>query len=281
MDYEGYFRLNTEPFANVPDTRFFYNSRQHKMALLRMIHSAERMRGFALLVGQVGTGKTTVSRKLLSYLSAKEEFKTGMIVLTHEDFTEEWLYSRIGRMVGIKDEDKISKDPMKAITSQLLKLDRAGKKTVLIIDEANKISDARVIEQIRGFLNLELKDRRIITFILVGVPELEEHLNQNESITQRIATRAYLKPLTREQTEGYIKHRLNVAGADAGLFTNRAIDAIFNYSGGRPRLINNICDNALLEAAYLEQMPINADMTEEVCESIGLKKQLTSYQREL
>ncbi len=281
MNYEQFFRMSQEPFANVPDTRFFFQSKQHKMALLRLIHSAERMRGFSLLVGEVGTGKTTVARKLLSYLSGHEQFKAGLIVLTHEDFSSAWLYERIGKMIGINDSEALASDPMSVITRQLLALDKQGKKTVIMIDEANKISDARIIEQIRGFLNLELKDRRILTFILIGVPELERHMMQNESITQRIATRAYLKPLSLEQTGGYIKHRLNVAGADIGIFTSNAIEVIYEYSGGKPRLINNICDNALLEAAYLEQLPVNRNMLEEVCESLGLHKQLTSYKREL
>ncbi len=281
MNYEQFFRMNHEPFANVPDTRFFFQSKQHKMALLRLVHAAEKMRGFGLLVGEVGTGKTTVARKLLSYLSSNKEYKAGLIVLTHENFTEKWLFERIARMVGITDLETLMDDPMNRITRQLIKLDKSGKKTIIMIDEANKISDARVIEQIRGFLNLELKDRRIVTFILIGVPELEKHLIKNESITQRIATRAYLKSLSLEQTEGYIKHRLNVAGADIGIFTSNAMEVIFDYSGGRPRLINTICDNALLDAAYLEQLPVNRSMIEEVCESLGLKRQLTSYRREL
>ncbi len=281
MNYEEFFRMKIEPFANVPDTRFFYQSKQHKMALLRLMHAADKMRGFSILVGEVGTGKTTVARKLLSYLAKNPSFKTGLIVLTHENFSDEWLYTRIAKMIGITDTSNIMSDPMNIITRQLMKLDREGKKTVLLIDEANKISDAKVIEQIRGFLNLELNDRRIITFILIGVPELERHLIQNESMIQRIATRAYLKPLSKEQTEGYIKHRLNVAGADLSLFTYNAIDLIYEYSGGRPRLINSICDNALLESAFLERVPIDREMVEETCESLGLHRQLTSYRREL
>ena len=281
MDYENFFRMKLEPFANVPDTRFFYQSKQHKMALLRLMHSADKMRGFSLLVGEVGTGKTTVARKLLSYLTKNPKFKTGLIVLTHENFSDEWLYMRIAKMIGIQNTENLMSDPMNIITRQLLKLDKEKKKVVILIDEANKISDAKIIEQIRGFLNLELSDRRIITFILIGVPELERHLMKNESIIQRVASRAYLKSLSRDQTSGYIKHRLNIAEADLGIFSMDAIDLIYEYSGGKPRLINSICDNALLESAFIEKVPIDRDMIEDVCESLGLQRQMTSYRREL
>jgi len=281
MNYEEFFRMSIEPFSNIPDTRFFFESQQHKMALLRLMHAADKMRGLGMLVGEVGTGKTTVARRILSYLAKNPSFQSGLVVLTHENFTEEWLYSRIASLIGLKDVENLMKDPMNIITRQLIKLDREGKKTVIIIDEANKLSDARVIEQLRGFLNLELNDRRIITFILIGVPELERHLVQNESIVQRISVRSYLKSLTRDETAGYIKYRLTVAGTSMSVFTMDAVDLIYNYSGGRPRLINSICDNALLEAAFLQKVPIDAQMMDDVCESLGLKKQLTSFRREL
>lgn len=281
MNYEEFFRMKIEPFANIPDTRFFYESKQHKMALLRLMHSADKMRGFAILVGEVGTGKTTVARKLLSYLKKNQQFQSGLIVLTHEQFTEEWLYTRIANLIGIQDTAGLMNDPMNIITRQLVKLDREGKKPVIIIDEANKLSDARVIEQLRGFLNLELSDRRMITFILIGVPELEHHLNQNESITQRISTRSYLKSLSMEETAGYIKHRLYVSGAEPSIFTYDSVEAVHQFSGGRPRLINSICDNALLESAFLQRVPVDRGMIEEVADSLGLKRQLTSFRREL
>lgn len=281
MNYEEFFRMSIEPFSNIPDTRFFFESQQHKMALLRLMHAADKMRGLGMLVGEVGTGKTTVARRILSYLAKNQSFQSGLVVLTHENFTEEWLYSRIASLIGLKDVENLMKDPMNIITRQLIKLDREGKKTVIIIDEANKLSDARVIEQLRGFLNLELNDRRIITFILIGVPELERHLIQNESIVQRIAVRSYLKSLTRDETAGYIKYRLTVAGTSMSVFTMDAVDLIYSYSGGRPRLINSICDNALLEAAFLQKVPVDAQMMDDVCESLGLKKQLTSFRREL
>lgn len=281
MNYEEFFKMSFEPFANIPDTRFFFESQQHKMALLRLMHAADKMRGFAMLVGEVGTGKTTVARKLLSYLTKNPKFQTGLVVLTHENFTDEWLYSRIAQLVGIKDTTNLMSDPMNIITRQLIRLDKEGKKAVIMIDEANKISDVKVIEQIRGFLNLELSDRRIITFILIGVPELEKNIMQNESLIQRVAARAYLKSLSREETYGYIKYRLSVAGGTLSIFTQEAVDLIYNYANGRPRLINTICDNALLEAAFLQRIPIDGQMIDEVSDSLGLKRQLTSFRREL
>ncbi|MEJ5307149.1 MAG: AAA family ATPase [candidate division WOR-3 bacterium] len=282
MNYESFFQMSFEPFANIPDTRFFFETNQHRMALLRLMHAADKMRGFALLVGDVGTGKTTVARKLLTYLTRNPKFQTGLIVLTHENFSEEWLFTRIAQIIGLKDTTNLMKDPMNILTRQLINLDREGKKTVILIDEANKLSDSRIVEQIRGFLNLELNDRRIITFILIGVPELERHILQNESLQQRIAARTYLKSLSREETYGYIKYRLSVVGANiSSIFTPDSIDLIHSYSNGRPRLINTICDNALLEAAFLQRVPIDSMMIEEVSESLGLKKQFGNFKREL
>jgi len=281
MNYEEFFKMSFEPFANVPDIRFFFESQQYKMALLRLMHTADKMRGFAMLVGEVGTGKTTVARKLLSYLTKNPNFQTGLVILTHENFTDEWLYTRIAQLINIKDTSNLMQDPVNIITRQLIRLDKEGKKVVIMIDEANKISDVRVIEQIRGFLNLELSNRRIITFILIGVPELERNIMQNESLMQRVAARAYLKSLSREETYGYIKYRLSVANGTLSIFTQEAVDLIHNYSNGRPRLINTICDNSLLEAAFLQKIPIDGQMIEEVSESLGLKRQLTSFRREL
>lgn len=282
MNYETFFHMSFEPFSNVPDSRFFFETNQHKMALLRLMHAADKMRGFAILLGDVGTGKTTVARKLLAYLTKNPKFQTGLIVLTHENFSDEWLFTRIAQIIGLKDITNLMKDPMNILTRQLINLDREGKKTIIIIDEANKLSDVKIIEQLRGFLNLELNDRRIITFILIGVPELERNIMQNESLLQRVAARAYLKSLTRDETYGYIKYRLSVVGSNiSSLFTPDSVELIHSYSNGRPRLINAICDNSLLEAAFLQRVPVDGMMVEEVCESLGLKREFGNFKREL
>ncbi len=275
MSYEDFLNLKIEPFNNVPDTRFFYESEAHKRALFKLMYAAEKMKGLAVLYGEVGTGKTTVSRKFLSLLNSSGKFKTGLLILTHEDFSPEWFIDRIGSLLGLRNMPEKKSEKMSLITRRLMQFYKSGKKTVIIIDEINKMKDAQTIEELRSFLNLELGPERLITFVLVGTPDAEEYISNNESLKQRIAIKIFLPPLNLISVGRYIEHRLKIAGATKRMFTSDSYIKIYQYSGGRPRLINAICDNALLESAFLRKLPVDGMMIDEVAMSLGLVKKIT------
>jgi general secretion pathway protein A len=273
MDYESYYGLSKEPFGTIPDAQFYYDGPEHSNASLRLMHVATRMRGLGTLVGCVGTGKTILSRRILNLLHESGDFEAGLLVLTHSDFSPIWLLQRIGSLVGLKDLSSDKTRLLSGLTARLIEIHHEGKKAVAIIDEANKLQKYDVIEELRGLLNLELPDTRLITFILSGPPEMDHHLQLNESLYQRIACRVTLEPLSSHSVKGYIRHRLNVAGREDDLFSESAIDLINIYSGGHPRIINTICDLALLETFLAKDQLVDTPTVKNVANTLGLIKE--------
>lgn len=271
MGYQEYYRFKLEPFANHPDPKFYFNSPQHALAREYLLHAARGARGLAVLLGDIGTGKTTLSRKILSELHAIGNFQIGLIVLTHSEFSPAWLYTRIANLIGLRDLTNSTTEIIARISQRLSEIYHRNEKTVVIIDEANKIDNPSVLEEIRGLLNLEIGDTRLLSFILSGLPDLESFISSNRALYQRIAVKIKLKSMGSDTVRSYIAHRLTVAGSEQEVFSPRAIDLICRYSEGRPRLVNVICDNALLEG-YLQNKPeIDEFLIERVVSNLGLK----------
>lgn len=272
MEYESFFNFENEPFSNAPDPRFFFNGPEHAKPFLRLMYSAQRMKGLVVLTGVVGTGKTTLARKILSSLLKEKEYIPGMLVLTRDEYPSFWLTSKIAQLLQIKNNNTdINK--IQLISKRLFEIKKAGRKPVVIIDEANKLKTDANLEELRSILNIEDEERRLITFILCGMPELKDLLNKNESLRQRIAYLITLAALTENSTEEYVRFRLKVAGAQDEIFTQHAFEEIYKWSKGRPRLINSICDNALLEGVLLQKKPITGEIVGLASESLGLKSQ--------
>ena len=265
MGFEDYFHLKLDPFSNVPDPRFFFSSYEHKLAIVKILYTIDKMRGLSLLIGDVGTGKTTISRKLLVTINKNPNFKAGLIVLTNDYFDINWFMSRIAKFLGIEKQYDNYGNLKNAITNSLIRYYKNGKKVVLIVDEVNNMKDkSDIIEEIRGFLNYELGNRKLITFVLIGTKEILPYIKQNESLYQRISMKLQLKPLSLESSKEYVKYRLKTAGADINLFSDEALDIVYDASRGIPRLINIICDNALLDAALLKRTYIDDKLVENV-----------------
>ena len=155
---------------------------------------------------------------------------------------------------------------------RLMKIYEDGRKAVVLIDEANMLQKKEIFEEFRGLLNLEVPGRKLISIVLLGLPELETYLGLDPPLLQRVAMKFFIKSLTRETSEQYIKHRLSVAGCDRAVFTPNAFQKIFDYTKGIPRLINTTCDNAMLEGYLLKREEIDADIIEQVVKDLGLKK---------
>jgi general secretion pathway protein A len=245
--YLDFFGIETKPFAIVPDERFFYLTDKHREALAHLLYGIRDGSGFVMLTGEVGTGKTLICRCLLSDMPPDIE----VALCLNPKLTDMEL------LAVICDELRIDyprppasrKDLVDRINAHLLDAYAQGCRVVLIIDEAQDL-EPQVLEQVRLLTNLETGDSKLLQIVLIGQHELLSLLGRQEmrQVAQRITARYHLMPLTRDETAGYIGHRLRVAGLWTGTFKGSAIDAVFKASGGIPRLINVISDRCLLGA---------------------------------
>jgi len=270
MAYETFYRLKYEPFAIQPDPRFYFNSPQHAVAREYLLHAAERGRGLALLLGEIGTGKTTLAHRIFSELSEDERYHIGMVVLTRS-VKPRWLLEKIAILFDIEEMPEDSSELFSAVVSRLFEIHEAGNKAVVFMDEANKMDDPDTLEELRGFINLETAEgHKLITFILIGLPDLEVNLAQNAALYQRIAVRVTLNPLKADAVKAYIQHRLRIAGREDPIFTDKALEEVASFSGGRPRLVNIICDNAMIEG-YIQRKPkIDEFIIQHVAKNLNL-----------
>ena len=255
--YQEYWGLTELPFENVPDPRFFYPSADHQEALLKLFYAVNNRKGAAMLTGEIGCGKTVLSRTLIQDLPP-DRYEIGLITnpsLSPADFLREILY-QLG--VEIQSESKL--DLLHALNDQAVKNANAEKDTVIIVDEAQAIEDASTFEELRLLLNFQLNDRFLLTLLLIGQPELKERVASIEQLSQLIALKYHLGPLKREETHSYVQTRLEKAGSKRPLFREEALDALYRESSGIPREINNICDICLLLGFGAKSETIEADL---------------------
>ncbi len=252
MAYSEHFGLQREPFSNAPDARFYYDSEQHSQALLRLMYAVDSNKGLAVTIGGVGTGKTTLARRMLDNLP-EERYESSLLVMVHSGITPEWILTRIAMQLGVDDPAPHRLQLLKQLYERLLEIDAEGKKAVVLIDEAQMLQTRELMEEFRGLLNLEIPGKKLLNIVFFGLPEVEECLSLDEPLAQRVAVKFHLQSLALEITESYIKHRLRVAGARKMMFAADAVPVIHRYSGGVPRLINTLCDNCLFEA-YLRKL---------------------------
>jgi general secretion pathway protein A len=270
MEHYQYYGMQLDPFSNTPDNRFYFNSDQHSLVLTKLLYIAKSMKGLAILIGEVGTGKTTLARKLLMSLP-DEEYDASMLVIIHSGISADWLLTRIAAQLGVENpaDDKIKL--LGQLFARLTEIQASGKSAIILVDEAQMLKSREVMEEFRGLLNIETPGKKFISFIFFGLPELEESLKQDEPLNQRVALRLRLQYMNIDSTEKYIKHRLKVAGATKMLFTREALEEIQRYSRGIPRVINNICDNALLEGMFAKADVIDRTIVEKVALELSLK----------
>lgn len=270
MNYLEYFGLDLEPFSVAPDTRFYYNSAQHSKALVRMMYAVDSMKGLALLIGGIGTGKTILARRMLDSLP-DEEYESALLVIIHSGITAEWLLKRIAIQLGVKDPPSEKLQLLSQLYERLMELHESGKKSVVLIDEAQMLQNREIMEEFRGLLNLEVPEKKLITFVFFGLPELDTNLRLDEPLAQRVVLKYRLESFNEESSEAYIKHRLRLAGAKKELFEPEAIKSIHIYSQGIPRMINTICDNALFEGFLLKLEKIGREIINNVAGDLDLK----------
>ena len=248
--YLQYYNLREPPFNITPDPRFLFFSSKHQEAFNHLLFGVRERKGFVELTGEVGAGKTTICRKLLEELGPR--YKTALIL--NPCLTSYQLLKTIALELGLKARGIDRVAYLEALNAFILKEVNEGNDVVLIIDEAQNLSD-ELLEQVRLLSNLETDRQKLMQIILMGQPELRRMLQQPElrQLRQRITVRYHLQPLDLAETAGYINHRLSMAGANGTpRFDDGAIELIHKYSGGIPRLINAACDKTLL-AGFVAQ----------------------------
>ncbi len=269
MSYLEFYELTQEPFSNAPVSRFYYSSAQHAQALLRLTHAVSGMKGLAVLVGDIGAGKTTLARRMLDSLP-EDEYEAALLVIVHSGVTASWLLRRIALQLGVENPADEKLALLSQVYQRLVKIYESGKKAVLLIDEAQMLASREIMEEFRGLLNLEVPERKLISFVFFGLPEIEEHLRLDPPLAQRVALKYRLEPLNAEATEAYVRHRLKLAGAARVPFGPGALLRIHAHTRGIPRLINTLCDNALFEGFLARARTIDEAFVDRVARDLDI-----------
>jgi general secretion pathway protein A len=273
MSYQDFFGLEKEPFSNAPVTQFYFNSPPHSQALQRLTYAVSNTKGLAILVGDVGAGKTTLARRLLDSLP-EDEYEAALLVIIHSGITAGWLLKRIALQLGVEKPSDERLALLGQLYQRLLAIHEAGRKAVVLIDEAQMLQTREIMEEFRGLLNLELPEQKLLTFVFFGLPEIDQHLRLDPPLAQRVALKIRLQALTLEATEAYIKHRLRVAGATRMPFSAEAVRALHRFTGGTPRVLNTLCDNCLFEAFLARQAVVNERLVRRTAGELGLEEQV-------
>jgi general secretion pathway protein A len=278
--YESFFGLNRAPFSLAPDPQFLWLSETHEEGLAALIYGITRRKGFLLLTGEVGTGKTTLLRAALDRIPADTEVA---LVLNTTELTPTDLLRLIASELHISVTGAAKVEYLIALNRYLLSRLESGANTVLIIDEAQNL-DARVLEEVRLLSNLETDTEKLLQIVLTGQPELREKLDAPNlrQLRQRIAIEHHIQPLRREEVGPYLRHRIETAGGKYGDVLDPAAEAIFHeYSGGCPRLISLLADRSLLAAFSRQLAPVPASLVGEKARSMARPRPVIPEDREL
>src|SRR5271169_5896591 len=275
--YRAFYNLKRNPFEITPDPSFLFATKRHNEALAALYYGVRRRKGFVVMTGEVGTGKTLLVRCLLQLLSRSNV--TYAYVFNPRLAPTEFLQYVAGDF-RLPTAGKTKSDFLLDLSSFVIARHQKGLTTVLVVDEAHHLP-VEVLEEIRLLTNLETAQEKLLQILLVGQPELDEKLDSVElrQLKQRIALRSHLASLSREETRGYIERRLQLAGSPnpATLFPKETVVAVYRHCGGIPRLINTICENALI-AAYSKQAAI---VTPEIIDAIAADFRLGVQTRSL
>ena len=261
--YEAYYGFRERPFSLIPDPDFLYLSRGHAMALSLLEYGLTEQTGFVVISGEVGSGKTTLVRRLLN--DASDDLTVGLITNTHRSFGEllQWISLAFDLDYRGKDKVQLYQDFVDFMLDQYA----AGRRVVLIIDEGQNL-EVDALEELRMLSNVNAGKDYLLQVVVVGQPELLEKLRRPDlrQFVQRISVDHHLKPMELQDTIGYIRHRLEVAGGDPAIFDELACCAVQYFSGGVPRLINILCDHSLVYGFAEDKPRIDIDTVIEVAE---------------
>jgi general secretion pathway protein A len=259
--YESFFGFRERPFSLLPDPSFLYLGHKHRIALTMLQYGLVSNAGFTVVTGEIGSGKTTLLRQILNELG--RDITVGMITNTHQSFGEllQWVLLAFGLEHRGKEKVERYESFVNFVISQYAK----GKRVVLVIDEAQNLS-AETLEELRMLSNINADKNQVLQLILVGQPELRSMLQlpQLKQFAQRVSVSHHLDALSADETCQYVRHRVSVAGGDPELFSEKACALLWFHSRGVPRVINTLCDMALVYAYAAQQQTVDADQIKEV-----------------
>lgn len=271
--YKDFYKFKENPFSITADPEFYFPSSHHDEAFAHLLYGIEQRKGIIVITGEIGTGKTTLCRALINRIDS--DTKTALIL--NPNFSDVQLLKLIVKDFGIKGNFKNKFDIIDTLNTFLIEQATHGYNVVLIIDEAQNL-EIKQLEQIRLLSNLETEKQKLLQIILVGQPELCDVLKlpSLRQLNQRIGVRYHIMPLEREEVHDYVRHRLQIAtGANHkrnGIaFTDQAMDAIYQISLGTPRMINILCDRALLAGYTLESHTIDEHIIHRCAREVGQK----------
>ena len=267
--YKKFFGLKENPFNVNPDPRYLYLTPNTQEALACLTYGIETRKGFILLTGEVGTGKTTLINKLLEWLH-KERVFTAFVFNPRLSVSQ--FFDFMMADFGIPCESRQKGQMLLKLNQWLLDRYQAGERAVLVVDEAQNLSP-QMLEEIRLLTNLETSTEKLLQIVLAGQPELEQKLNQPQlrQLRQRITLRAKTRQLTLEETQGYIQERMRIAGAEnPDIFSPEAVAAVHRFARGIPRVTNLLCEHALVSSFVDQKNPVPPEIVEEVARDFDL-----------
>jgi general secretion pathway protein A len=277
--YEAYFGLDERPFELTPNPRFLYMTAPHREALTTLEYGLSGRTGIAVLIGEAGTGKTTLVHAALHSQNTRQSLA---VYLNNPSLTRDEFVEFLAAGFGLSADAARSKTRcLYELTEVLAKRHQARHMSALVIDEAQCLPDV-LLEEIRLLANIESASEKLLSIILAGQPEFADRLNQSSlrQLKQRVGLRCALRPLRHDETTAYIAARIGVAGGKTErIFTREAIDTVHECAGGIPRTISVICDNALVTAFALDRRPVDTDVVLEVCRDFDFMPEGASYDK--
>jgi general secretion pathway protein A len=269
MEHLEFFQLPADPFQNDADARFYYESAPQKRARLRLLRGIHQRKALSILVGGPGLGKTTLAQVLLRTLADKD-YAAHYLSIPHEACSSGWFLPSVARAFGVPMPSEQVPRLVDQIYAQLVAIATARRTPVLLIDEAQLFRNRDAMEEFRGLLNLTHDGKKLLSLVLFGLPDLGEILKLDPPLAQRVEVRVEMTPMDWLESQAYVSHRLRLAGATQAVFSPDALEALFRWSGGVPRVLNTLADNSLFEAFLTETKPVDSTVVQTAAEALGL-----------
>jgi type II secretory pathway predicted ATPase ExeA len=269
MEHLEFFELPADPFQNDADARFYYESAPQKRARLRVLRGVHQKKTLCVLVGGPGLGKTTLAHVLLRTL-AEKDYAPQYLSIPHEACSAGWFLPNVARAFGVPMPSPEVPRLIEQIHAQLVAIVTGRRTPVLLIDEAQLFRNRDAMEEFRGLLNLTHEGKKLLSMVLFGLPELSDILKLDPALGQRVEVRAEMTAMDWLESQAYVSHRLRLAGATQAVFSPDALEALFRWSGGVPRLLNTLADNSLFEGFLTETKPVDSTVVQTAAEALGL-----------